>query len=274
MHRFERIAMSNVRMPVLFISHGGGPWPYIEDMRRQFAKTAAELGRLPQALPAKPRAILAISGHWEAPAFTVSTGEHPPTEYDYYGFPPHTYQIRYPAPGAPVLAQQVRGLLGAAGIDSGEDARRGFDHGVFVPLVLMYPQADVPVVMLSLKAGYDPAEHFRAGQALQALRDDGVLIIGSGLTYHNMRGFGRPESLTVSQQFEQYLHAAVAAPDAQMRRQRLLQWEAAPAARQAHPREDHLLPLFVAAGASGNDTGDRLFMERALGVDMASYRFG
>ncbi len=143
--------MKFVRFPTLFISHGGGPWPYIEDMRLSFAVTADALQKLPATLPAKPKAILVITGHWEAPQFRVSSVEHPPMEYDYYGFPEYTYHVQYPATGNPDLAGRVRSMLGNAGIACTEDARRGFDHGVFVPLMLMYPQADVPVIMLSMK---------------------------------------------------------------------------------------------------------------------------
>jgi aromatic ring-opening dioxygenase catalytic subunit (LigB family) len=266
--------MSTSRFPVFFLSHGGGPWPYIEEMRQQFAVTAREFSRIPELLPGRPKAILVITGHWEAPQFTVSTAEHPPTEYDYSGFPEHTYHIRYAAPGSPALAHRVRELLGKAGIDSAEDAQRGFDHGAFVPLVLMYPEADVPVVLLSLKSDYDPLEHFRVGEALQALRDEEVLIVGSGLTYHNMRGFGRPSSMPVSEAFEAYLQQAISQPDPARRAEMLSAWEQAPGARLAHPREDHLLPLMVVAGAAGNDAGERLFVDRVMGVAMASYRFG
>ncbi len=266
--------MKTVKFPVYFVSHGGGPWPHIEGMRQQFAKTAAAFAALPERLPAKPEAVLVVSGHWEAPAFTVSTAERPGMEYDYYGFPEHTYHIRYPAPGSPVLAARVRELLDDAGIASAEDKERGFDHGTFVPLELMYPDADVPVVMLSLKASYDPQEHIRVGQALAPLREEGVLIIGSGLTYHNMRGFGRDESTPVAQEFETYLQDAISQHDANARDRMLVEWESAPHARLAHPREDHLLPLMVAAGAAGGDIGQVLFVDHVMKVPMASYEFG
>ncbi|HEX5538729.1 MAG TPA: class III extradiol ring-cleavage dioxygenase [Methylophilaceae bacterium] len=261
--------MKPARLPTLFISHGGGPWPYVDGMRQQFAITARELGQLPP----RPKAVLVITGHWQAPEFTVSTAEHPPTEYDYYGFPEHTYHIQYPAAGSPALAARIRQLLTQAGMDSAEDASRGFDHGTFVPLDLMFPQADVPVVLLSLKADYDADAHIRAGQALLPLRDEGVLIVGSGLTYHNMRGFGRQESLAVSEQFERYLNDAVTDPDPARRLEKLRQWQMAPAARLAHPQEDHLIPLLVVAGAAGADSGRRIFMDKAMNVVMASYRF-
>ena len=179
------------RFPTLFLSHGGGPWPFMEDRRVQYAKTAAEFGRLPQLLPERPKAVLVITGHWEAEAFTVSTSAHPPMVYDYYGFPEHTYHITYPAPGQPALAAEVKALLARAGFACREDANQGFDHGTFVPLGLMYPNADMPIVLLSLKSSYDAAEHIKVGQAIASLRDEGILIVGSGLTYHNLRGFGR-----------------------------------------------------------------------------------
>lgn len=266
--------MNSARFPTLFISHGGGPWPYIPDMRQKFAATAEALQNLPATLPAKPKAILAISGHWEAPQFSVATSAHPPMEYDYYGFPEHTYHVQYPAQGDVALALKVKHLLNASGIVCDEDAARGFDHGVFVPLMLMYPNADVPVVMLSMKSGYDPAAHIKLGEALKPLRDEGVLIIGSGLTYHNMRGFGHQESYQPSVQFEQYLNTAITDPDPEKRHQALINWEQAPFARAVHPREDHLIPLMVVACAAGNDVGQCIFTDTVFEVLMASYRFG
>ncbi len=247
------------RQPVYFVSHGGGPWPYVDNMRPMYAKTAREFSALPGRLPAKPKAVLVISGHWEAQDFTVSTATQPPMEYDYYGFPEHTYHISYPAPGSPALAARVKTLLADAGLNPREDASRGFDHGTFVPLGLMFPEADVPVVMLSLKSNYDAIEHIKVGQALAPLRDENVLIIGSGLTYHNMRGFRRPESTPIAEAFEAYLNTAIAQPDASTRNQMLVRWESAPGARLAHPQEDHLLPLMVVAGAAGEDQGSNCF---------------
>jgi aromatic ring-opening dioxygenase catalytic subunit (LigB family) len=266
--------MKNSRFPTFFISHGGGPWPYIEDMRQRFAVTAAELAKLPATLPAKPKAILMITGHWEAPQFTVSTSEHPTMEYDYFGFPEHTYHLQYPAPGSPELAKRVRDLLSASSIECAEDPERGLDHGVFVPMMLMYPEANMPVVMLSMKSDYDPLEHIKLGEALAPLRDEGMLIIGSGLTYHNMRGFGQQASFEPSEQFEQYLYYAISNNDPQQRNQILIDWEQAPSARLVHPREDHLIPLMVAAGAAGDSIGQRIFTDTVFEVVMASYRFG
>lgn len=264
----------NARFPTLFVSHGGGPWPFIEGMREMYAVTERAFRALPEQLPARPRAVLVVTGHWEAAEFTVATAARPPMVYDYYGFPAHTYNLQYPAPGSPGLAAQVGELLAAAGVACRTDATRGFDHGTFVPMGLMYPQADVPVLLLSLKSSYDPAEHVRVGQALAPLRDEGVLIMGSGLSYHNMRGFGSASSTPVADAFEGYLNRAVTQPDPERRNAMLIDWASAPGARLAHPAEDHLLPLMVAAGAAGSDVGQRLVVDHVMNVAMASYRFG
>lgn len=262
------------RMPTFFLSHGGGPWPWVDGMRAMFARSAAAFAAIPTQLPARPAAVLVITGHWEAPGFEVSTAARPPMDYDYVGFPAHTYTLRYPAPGDPALADRVMGLMAQAGLPCAGDAKRGFDHGTFVPLYFMYPDADVPVVLLSLHQGYDPDLHWRAGEALAPLRDQGVLILGSGLTYHNMRGFGHAASTPVAQAFERHLHQVVAMDEPEARRAALGAWTSWPGARQAHPREDHLLPLMVVAGAAQGDAGQRLLLEHAMAVDMGSYRFG
>jgi aromatic ring-opening dioxygenase catalytic subunit (LigB family) len=261
------------RMPTVFISHGGGPWPYIEEMKRQFIKTSEALQLFPASLPRKPRAVIAISGHWEESKFTIATAQNPPMEYDYSGFPAHTYKIQYPAPGSPEIAARISELLTEARIDHGKDARRGFDHGTFVPMYLMYPEADVPIVSLSIKNSYDPLEHFRLGEALKPLRNEGVLILGSGLSFHNMSKFG-PPGTAISETFEAWLTQSMSLTDTAERYDRLMAWASAPAARQAHPREDHLIPLMVAAGAAGHDLGRRLFLDDVWGIKMASYEFG
>jgi len=262
------------KMPVYFVSHGGGPWPYIEDMRKMFARTERELASLPGRLPEKPKGVVVITGHWEAPTFSVSTSARPPMLYDYGGFPEHTYHIQYPAPGSPPLAGRIEHLLSKAAFPVERDPHRGFDHGTFVPLMLMYPQADVPVVMLSVKPTYDPDEHIRVGQALSPLRNEGVLIMGSGMTYHNMRGFGRPGSADVAETFRKYLSSAITQPDWRVTNDKLVHWESAEGARLAHPREDHLIPLMVVAGAAAEDVGREAFVDYAFNVPTASYEFG
>ncbi len=260
--------------PTLFISHGGGPWPFLDGWREQYARTVKEFEEIPRRLPTKPKAILVISAHWSCDAFTVSTGTHPPMLYDYSGFPEHTYRIQYPAPGSPNLAARARELLHSANITTGEDAQRGFDSATFIPLGLMFPGADVPVVMLSLRSGLDPDEHLHVGRALLPLRQEGVLIVGSGLTYHNMGGFGHPETTAVADAFEGYLNRAVTQPVARLRDEMLLDWEEPPVARAAHPHEDHLMPLMVVAGAAGRDVGKRILVDHVSHVTMASYQFG
>ncbi len=262
------------RLPVFFISHGGGPWPWIDEMRAAFADSVRWLGQLPKTLPAAPKAVLSVTGHWEAPGFTVGTSPQPPMLYDYYGFPEHTYHIKYAAPGSPAVAARVQELLTANNIRCGTDPERGFDHGTFVPLSLIYPEANVPVVQMSIKQSMNPEEHLRMGAALQPLRDEGVLIIGSGLSYHNMSGFRGGVGGPASRTFEHWLTSAVTEPDAATRAQRLAHWTDAPLARSAHPREDHLIPLMVASGAAGSDTGQRDLLDDVMGIAMSSYRFG
>ena len=246
----------------------------MEDPEGIWAGMAGFLRNLPASLPERPRAILIVSGHWETRGFALTGSARPPLVFDYYGFPPHTYQLRYDAPGAPTLAGRAAQLLQQAGFSAAIDPQRGLDHGVFVPLKVVFPEADIPVVELSLDAGLDPALHLAAGRALAPLRDEGVLIMGSGLSYHNLRALRMAATAgPVSDQFEAWLTQAVSAPDAAARAQQLSQWDTAPAARLAHPREEHLIPLMVAAGAAGESRGALDFRERVWGVSMASYRF-
>lgn len=261
----------NTKLPVLFISHGGGPWPWMPEMKDLYQITTDALYDLGQRF--KPKAILMISAHWEERDFTISTASHPEMIYDYGGFPPHTYSIKYPAPGSPEIAARVAEILQAKGITVAKNPSRGFDHGAFVPLYCMYPEAQIPVIQLSIKHNYSPDEHMKMGEALRPLREEGILIIGSGLTYHNLRKFFNQTGAEPSRSFEQWLTMAMLAP-ADQRHEALLHWEKASFARDAHPREDHLVPLFVVAGAAGSDTGARVFSDRVFGIEMASYQFG
>lgn len=261
-------------MPTFFVSHGGGPWPFMEgDYRQAHAKLEASLRALPGSLPERPRAILMISAHWEESAFTVMNSPAPGMLYDYGGFPPHTYEVVYPAPGDPALAERVVALIQAAGLSTGRDAQRGFDHGAFCTLVPMYPDADVPVVQLSLRRGLDPAEHLALGRALAPLRDEGVLILGSGFSFHNLRLYG-PAGRAPSAAFDAWLQAILPTPEG--RAERLQAWAQAPAARLAHPREEHLLPLMVAAGAAEGEAANCSYHETEFlgGVTASSFRFG
>ncbi len=264
------------RLPVVYIPHGGGPWPFVDVGLGEpdaLARLAAYIEGLPRLCAARPRGLLVVSAHWEEPAFTVQTAERPPLLFDYYGFPRAAYELTWPALGSPRLAARVRELLAGAGIPSAEDAARGFDHGAFVPLKLAYPEADLPAVQLSLKLGLDPAEHLAAGRALAPLRDEGIFLVGSGMSYHNMRGFGRASARAASQSFDGWLAETVGLPAAE-RDARLAAWASAPAAREAHPREEHLLPLMVIAGAARDDRGRVPYQDTLMGVAISAAHFG
>ena len=263
------------RLPTYFISHGGGPWPWMPEMAAAMAPLAASLRAITQEIGGLPKAVLSVSGHWEAPRFTAMAAARPPMVYDYHGFPEHTYRIQYPAPGAPALADRIATLLHGAGIDAGLDSHQGYDHGTFAPLHVMYPDAQVPLLQLSLKQGYDPAEHLAVGRALAPLRDEGVLILGSGLSFHNLRLRG-PQSQAPSKAFDDWLHQTLEGLDPAARSAQLLRWEQAPAARIAHPQEDHLLPLMVALGAAESEAAHTVYHEEAswTGWAVSSWRFG
>jgi len=243
--------------------------------RAQFTQLEASLRAIPAELKLKPRAVLMISGHWEAPAFTVMASAKPPMVFDYGGFPAHTYEISYPAPGDPLLAARVHSLIAAADLPTALDARRGFDHGAFTTMFPMYPDADVPMVQLSMHHGYDPEAHLALGRALAPLRDEGILIVGSGLSYHNLRAFG-PTARAASSQFDAWLQNSLLRARPEQRSELLRHWSNAPAARQAHPQEDHLIPLMVAVGAAEGEAAECIYHESAFmnGVTASSFRFG
>ena len=199
---------------------------------------AAYLRGIDGSLRLRPKAVLVISGHWENPLPTLNVAAKPGLLFDYYGFPEHTYRLKYPAAGAPELAERVRTLLGDAGFQTDVESKRGLDHGVFVPFLLIYPNADVPILQLSLQASLDPALHLALGGALAPLRDQGVLIVGSGMSYHNLADMfsGRGAA--------------------------------------SHPREEHLIPLMVAAGAAPGERGIRTFGESIGGKQISGFQFG
>lgn len=269
--------MSASRQPAVFLSHGGGPCFWM-DFPPPFGRGAFNglkhyLAGLLQRLPERPRAVLLISAHWEESTATVGSGAQPGMLFDYYGFPDHTYQLHYPAPGAPALAATIAQRLRNAGIACSEDPTRDFDHGVFVPMLIVDPAAQLPVVMLSLQRSLDPSLHLAMGAALAPLRDEGVLILGSGNSYHNLAQFmdGRSED---SAAFDGWLSQAVTQPGAAQRAHALMHWREAPRARAAHPREEHLLPLMVVAGAGGDDTATRDYHEVLGGKHISGYAFG
>lgn len=265
------------RLPVIYIPHGGGPWPFVDLGRLvgadEIEALRAYLVALPRSLPAPPAALLVVSAHWEERVPTVMTAPRPSLYYDYYGFPPAAYTITWPAPGDPALAAHVTRLLDDAGFETATDATRGFDHGTFIPLKVAWPEADVPTVQLSLRAGLDPAEHLAIGRALFPLRDQGVLLLGSGMSFHDLRAFGRPSATRVSETFDAWLKEAATA-DPETRAARLREWQTAPAARQAHPREEHLLPLMVVAGAAEGDRGRVTFSNEFGRAKISAFHYG
>ena len=262
-------------MPVAYVPHGGGPWPFVDFglPRNELEAMTGYLRRVPGLPSAPPRALLVVSAHWEEPVPTVLSSPQPPLLFDYYGFPPEAYRLQWPAPGQPALAARVRELLSAAGFASSEDGERGYDHGTFVPLKLSYPDADIPVVQLSLKQGLDAREHLALGRALAPLRDEGVFLLGSGNTFHNLRAFRDPRSQPAAAEFDRWLQAAVnTAPE--QRDLQLAGWASAPFARFCHPREEQLIPLMFCAGAAGQDRGVTTWSGTFGGVAVSAFHFG
>jgi len=240
---------------------------------------ATYLRSVPALIGQKPKAMLVISGHWAATTVTVQTNPAPGMLFDYYGFPPHTYQLDYPAPGDPDLAARVQRLLQDSGIQVQTNSERGFDHGVFVPLMVAFPAADTPIVQLSLRADLDPAIHIAMGAALQPLRDEGVLIIGSGMSYHNMRAMMRNKSSDghgnrASEEFDNWLTDTLTQQGMDQRNALLANWANAPSARDAHPIEEHLMPIHVVAGAAGSDIGAKTLEDTVLGAVESAFQFG
>jgi 4,5-DOPA dioxygenase extradiol len=258
----------------LYIPHGGGPLPLLGDPGH------VNLNRFLRDYPAsidKPDAIVVVSAHWEETEIAITAAAAPPLLFDYFGFPPETYEYRYPAPGHPQLAARVQGLLQQAGIDSRLDAERGFDHGVFVPLLLMYPDADIPCIQVSLSANLDAAKHVEIGHALSALMLDNLLILGSGFSFHNIRAFMRKRDDKIdpqNQAFEDWLAQTCTEESLseQEREQRLVGWEMAPHARYCHPREEHLLPLQVCYGV-GQSSARMVFQEPVAGFIVSAYQW-
>ncbi len=266
--------MSSAPLPTYYIPHGGGPWPFMPDRAAELGSLTAFLRGLLADAGTRPRAILAVSGHWEEPVPTVSSRSDYSMLYDYYGFPEHTYRLQYPAPGSPDVAARVVDALAAAGLPSVTEHVRGYDHGVFVPFMLVDPEASIPVVPLSLIDGLDPAQHLALGRALAPLRHEGILIVGSGMSFHNLRAlYGGADVLKRSNRFDEWLNDAVTgAPEA--RDAQLAAWSRAPEARFAHPREEHLLPLMVAAGAAEGERAQRVYHNDVMGAATSGFRFG
>jgi aromatic ring-opening dioxygenase catalytic subunit (LigB family) len=265
-----------MKQPTIFLPHGGGPCFFMNPGAPpdpMWRPMEAYLHGIVESLPERPKAILLISGHWEEAAFTVHDGTAPDLLFDYYGFPAHTYALRWDAPGSPALARRAASLLEGAGFPTATESARGWDHGVFIPMMVAVPGADIPLMQLSLRADLDPADHIRAGRALAPLRDEGVLIVGSGMSFHNLRerGIGATPR---SDEWDEALTDAVTDSDPARRAERVARWDALPHAHYAHPREEHLLPLMVALGAGGEDLARLDHHSHVLGWAVSGYRFG
>ncbi len=242
-------ANSGNRTQIVYFSHGGGPLPILGDAGHK--AMIDFMKQLPSQLT-RPAVILVISAHWEEKAASLLGARNPAMFYDYYGFPDEAYDIIYPAAGSPELADRIAGLLTENNIPAHVDSQRGFDHGLFIPLKLMYPQADIPCLQLSLLRGLNPSAHIAIGKALRALKTENMLVIGSGFSFHNLsafswEGIGTPDP--ANDVFQDWLietcTGSVPQPE---REQRLIEWEKTPSARYCHPREEHLLPLHVCLG--------------------------
>jgi aromatic ring-opening dioxygenase catalytic subunit (LigB family) len=265
------------RLPTYFISHGGGPWPYLDGpFRRMFDQLEQSLVDIRRELADTPRAVLVITGHWEERGFAISSAERPGMVYDYSGFPPHTYQIKYKAPGSPELAERVQQLLVGGGLAARLDPERGYDHGTFSIMKPLYPEEATPLVQLSIDRSYDPELHLQLGRLLAPLRDEGVLIIGSGLSYHNLGQMRGEAGFEPSSRFDAWLQETLLGSSADVRTARLIQWEQAPSARAAHPQEDHLIPLMAVVGAAENEPGALVYHQNDFsgGITASSFRFG
>lgn len=264
------------QLPTFFLCHGGGPWPYLQGpLRQHFDGLEASLKGVLPSLDELPKAIVVVSAHWETEKFCVGTNPRPPMYYDYSGFPEHTYHVQYNAPGSPALAERIKELLEDGGLACGTDRQRGFDHGTFTLMEPMRPEADIPVVQMSVRSDFDPAVHIEAGRHLAPLRSEGVLIVGSGMTFHNLGAIGQ-DGREPSVQFDQWMREHLVGVTAGEREAALLDWRSAPAAHFVHPRPDHLIPLHVAAGAGEDGPCTIHYHEQAFfgAVAVTSFRFG
>lgn len=257
---------------VLYLSHGGGPLPLLRD--KNHTELVSNLKTLSELIE-KPEAIIVISAHWEEKALHITHARHPSLIYDYSGFPQESYEITYPAAGNPTLAEDLFSIFRESGFDVELDDSRGFDHGLFVPLKIMYPDADIPCIQISLLNNLDPTAHIKIGEAISKLKQNNLLIIGSGFSFHNMRAFFTPattESVRMNESFEDWLIDTISnvSINENVRREKLINWEQAPFARYCHPREEHLLPLHVCYGATKR-AAVKAFELKIAGVKASAY---
>jgi 4,5-DOPA dioxygenase extradiol len=254
-----------IRAQIVYFSHGGGPLPILGDAGH---KAMVDFMRqLPSRLR-KPDAVLVISAHWEESTATLLGAQTPPMFYDYYGFPDEAYNITYPAPGSQELANRIAGLLLKNNIPTRIDPDRGFDHGLFIPLKLMYPKADIPSLQLSLLRGLNPTEHIALGNTLRDLMNENILVIGSGFSFHNLSAFSyqrtdAPDA--ANDAFQNWLIEVCTGTLSQTEReQHLIEWRKAPSAHYCHPREEHLMPLHVCLSMA-DSPASKIFDNRIMG---------
>jgi 4,5-DOPA dioxygenase extradiol len=265
---------SSTKANILYIPHGGGPSPLLNE--EGYEKMNPFLREFPATIP-RPEAIIVISAHWEEPVISITAHKNPPMLFDYSGFPPESYQYNYPAPGRPRLASRIQTMLGTAGIEARLDYERGFDHGLFIPLMLMYPAAEIPCLQISLSKSLDAAFHIALGRALAPLKKENILLLGSGFSFHNMRAMMTKQDQAIDEknrQFEDWLAQTCSDPDLEIseREQRLIEWDRAPQARYCHPREEHLLPLQVCFGMA-RTTATTVFQDVVSGFITSAYQW-
>lgn len=256
--------------PAMFVNHGGGPMPLLGDKDHAGLTNFLRDGVQKHLNLKEIKGIILVTAHWEESVVTISSGKHHDLYFDYYGFPPETYKYKYDAPGDPALAERIHHTLKKAGIKSKLDPKRGWDHGVFVPMMLINPAASVPIVQISVLSNQDPEQHYKLGQALYEFRKEGIAILGSGMSYHNMREFmlGRHQSSVVNKEFDEYLNKVCTAEDEAQRKDGLVSWRQQKGATEAHPMRaaEHFMPLIVIAGAGGSKPGERIFNWDMSGV--------
>lgn len=262
------------RQPTFYIPHGGGPCFFMDDPHDVWTNMGNFLNKIPYSLPQIPDSIVVISGHWENTPIKIHAAEKPSLYYDYYDFPPHTYELTYPASGNQQLAEKIQKLFQSQNMQAELEYERGWDHGVFIPLKVMFPEANIPIVQVSLHHSLDPQIHLQMGEILSPLRNENILIIGSGMSYHNLPYLFSGKETAFADQFHDWLTDIVTNPDISQRNQSLANWLQAQGARSNHPREEHLLPLMVVAGAAGQDQSICIFKDRIINKPIAGFQFG
>jgi len=261
------------RLPTFFLPHGGGPCFFMDwNPKGAWDGMAQYLVSFADEVRDDIKAIIVISAHWEENIVTVTGNPNPDLIFDYQGFPPHTYDLKWPAKGERDLANQVSSTLIKGGIECRVDDDRGYDHGVFVPLLLAFPKADIPTIQISLCSNLSPETHLKIGRLLKPLRDEGVLIIGSGMSYHDVGALMGRKEVMGSDEFDSWLSETILM-SSEKREERLLDWSNAPSARLCHPREEHLMPLHVVVGAATDGKSIIDYNETVLGAKISAYQF-